>query len=110
MGYVLPNGQMSLWGVTVITHLLHPIPSLIEWLCGGHYVYNPTLKKFFVFHFLLLCGFLLYHIFHLHCLSSNNPPLSCQPGLIVCAEPHGNPGVDIVGLQDVVLLEPASAN
>ena len=76
MSYVLPNGQMSLWGVTVITHVLSPIPSLIEWLCGGHYVYNPTLKRFFVFHFLfpfLLCGFLLYHIFTLHFLSSNNP-------------------------------------
>ena len=76
MGYVLPTGQMSLWGVTVITNLLSPIPSLIEWLCGGHYVYNPTLKRFSVFHFLfpfLLCGFLLYHIFNLHFLSSNNP-------------------------------------
>lgn len=76
MGYVLPLGQMSLWGVTVITNLLSPFPSLIEWLCGGHYIYNPTLKRFFVFHFLfpfLLCGFLLFHIFNLHFLSSNNP-------------------------------------
>ena len=43
---------------TVITNLLSPFPSLIEWLCGGHYVYNPTLKRFFLFHFLfpfLLC-------------------------------------------------------
>ena len=38
MGYVLPNGQMSLWGVRVITNLLSPIPSLMEWFCGGHYV------------------------------------------------------------------------
>lgn len=76
MGYVLPLGQMSLWGVTVITNLLSPFPSLIEWLCGGHYIYNPTLKRFFVFHFLfpfLLCAFLLFHIFNLHFLSSNNP-------------------------------------
>lgn len=76
MGYVLPLGQMSLWGVTVITNLLSAFPSLIEWLCGGHYIYNPTFKRFFVFHFLfpfLLCGFLLYHIFNLHFLSSNNP-------------------------------------
>ena len=75
MGYVLPLRQMSLWGLTVITNLLSPFPSFIEWLCGGDYVYNLTLKRFFVFHFLfpfLLCGFLLYHIFNLHFLSSNN--------------------------------------
>ncbi len=52
MGYVLPFGQMSFWGATVITNLLSPFPSLIEWVCGGHYVYNPTLKRFFLFHFL----------------------------------------------------------
>merc|ERR1711976_654506 len=68
MGYVLPFGQMSFWGATVITNLLSPFPSLIEWLCGGYYVYNPTLKRFFVFHFLF--PFLL---FTLHFLSSNNP-------------------------------------
>ena len=75
MGYVLPLGQMSLWGVTVITNLLSPFPSFIEWLCGGDYVYNLTLKRFFVFHFLvpfLLCGFLLCHFLNLHFLSSNN--------------------------------------
>merc|ERR1712217_577865 len=59
MGYVLPFGQMSFWGATVITNLLSPFPSLVEWVCGGHYVYNPTLKRFF--------------LFHLHFLSSNNP-------------------------------------
>merc|ERR1712023_381233 len=53
MGYVLPWGQMSFWGATVITNLLSPFPCLIEWVCGGHYVYNPTLKRFFVFHFIL---------------------------------------------------------
>merc|ERR1711957_521507 len=41
MGYVLPFGQMSFWGATVITNLLSPFPSLIEWVSGGHYVYNP---------------------------------------------------------------------
>merc|ERR1712134_160674 len=51
MGYVLPWGQMSFWGATVITNLLSPFPCLIEWGCGGHYVYNPTLKRFFVTHF-----------------------------------------------------------
>merc|ERR1712137_1135437 len=76
MGYVLPFGQMSFWGATVITNLLSPFPSLVEWVCGGHYVYYPTLKRFFLFHFIfpfLLCGFLFLHLFYLHFLSSNNP-------------------------------------
>ena len=55
MGYVLPFGQMSFWGATVITNLLSPFPSLIEWVSGGHYVYNPTLKRFFLFHFQFVC-------------------------------------------------------
>ena len=73
MGYVLPFGQMSFWGATVITNLLSPFPSLIEWVCGGHYVYNPSLKRFFLFHFqfpFLLCGFRILHLFYLHFLSS----------------------------------------
>merc|ERR1711908_201323 len=76
MGYVLPFGQMSFWGATVITNLLSPFPSLIEWVCGGYCIHNPTLKRFFIFHFILpflLCGFLILHIFNLHFLSSNNP-------------------------------------
>ena len=59
-----------------ITNLLSPFPSLIEWVSGGHYVYNPTLKRFFIFHFqfpFLLCGFRILHLFYLHFLSSNNP-------------------------------------
>merc|ERR1712003_420216 len=62
MGYVLPFGQMSFWGATVITNLLSPFPCLIEW--------------FFVFHFILpfiLCGFIILHLFYLHYHSSNNP-------------------------------------
>ena len=55
MGYVLPFGQMSFWGATVITNLLSPFPCLIEWVCGGHYVYNPTLKRFFVSLYVCLC-------------------------------------------------------
>ena len=51
MGYVLPNGQMSLWGVTVITKLFSPIPSLID---------NPTLKRFFAFHFLFSFFFVVF--------------------------------------------------
>merc|ERR1711976_1007494 len=76
MGYVLPFGQMSFWGATVITNLLSSIPSLIEWLCGGHCVYNPTLKRFTLFHFqfpFLVCGFGILHLFYLHFHSSNNP-------------------------------------
>merc|ERR1711907_729473 len=76
MGYVLPWGQMSFWGATVITNLLSGFPCLIEWVCGGHYVSNPTLKRFFLFHFLLpflLCGLVVLHLFYLHFLSSNNP-------------------------------------
>merc|ERR1712194_708606 len=76
MGYVLPFGQMSFWGATVITNLLSPFPSLIECVSGGYCVHNPTLKRFFIFHFLLpflLCGFAIFHLFYLHFLSSNNP-------------------------------------
>ena len=64
------------WGATVITNLLSPFPCLIEWVCGGHYVYNPTLKRFFLFHFQLpffFCGFIILHLFYLHFHSSNNP-------------------------------------
>merc|ERR1712113_132456 len=76
MGYVLPFGKMSFWGATVITNLLSPFPSLVEWICGGYCVHSPTLKRFFLFHFLLpflLCGFAVLHLFYLHFLSSNNP-------------------------------------
>merc|ERR1712037_897963 len=76
MGYVLPFGQMSFWGATVITNLLSPFPSLIEWVSGGYCVHSPTLKRFFIFHFLLpflLCGFSILHLFYLHFHSSNNP-------------------------------------
>merc|ERR1711907_61661 len=76
MGYVLPFGQMSFWGATVITNLFSPFPCLIEWVCGGYCVHNPTLKRFFLFHFqlpFLLCGFIVLHFFYLHFISSNNP-------------------------------------
>merc|ERR1712137_954739 len=76
MGYVLPFGQMSFWGATVITNLLSPFPSLIEWICGGYCLHNPTLRRFFLFHFrlpFLLCGFIILHLFYLHFHSSNNP-------------------------------------
>merc|ERR1712194_461809 len=72
MGYVLPFGQMSFWGATVITNLLSPFPSLIECVSGGYCIHNPTLKRFFIFQFLLCC-FAILHLFYLHFLSSNNP-------------------------------------
>merc|ERR1711910_188671 len=75
-GYVLPFGQMSFWGATVITNLLSPFPDLIELVCGGYCVHSPTLKRFFLFHFIfpfLLLGFLFLHLFYLHFHSSNNP-------------------------------------
>merc|ERR1712193_138994 len=68
MGYVLPFGQMSFWGATVITNLLSPFPSLVEWICGGYCVHCPTLKRFFLFHFIfpfLLCGFLFLSLYFL---------------------------------------------
>merc|ERR1712196_19536 len=74
MGYVLPFGQMSFWGATVITNLLSPFPCLVEWVCGGYCLHNPTLKRFFLFHFqlpFLLCAFIILHLFYLH--FSNNP-------------------------------------
>merc|ERR1712026_270402 len=64
------------WGATVITNLLSPFPSLVEWVCGGYCVHSPTLKRLFLFHFLfpfLLCGFTVLHLFYLHFLSSTNP-------------------------------------
>jgi ubiquinol-cytochrome c reductase cytochrome b subunit len=67
---------MSFWGATVITNLLSPFPSLVEWVCGGYCVHSPTLKRFFLFHFqlpFLLCCFTLLHLFYLHFHSSNNP-------------------------------------
>merc|ERR1712056_128642 len=76
MGYVLPWGQMSFWGATVITNLLSPFPSLVEWVCGGYCIYSPTLKRFFLFHFILpflVLGLVCLHLFYLHYHSSNNP-------------------------------------
>merc|ERR1712007_217025 len=64
MGYVLPFGQMSFWGATVITNLLSPFPCLVEWVCGGYCVHNPTLKRFFLLKdfFGLILVFCLYFL------------------------------------------------
>jgi ubiquinol-cytochrome c reductase cytochrome b subunit len=80
MGYVLPWGQMSFWGATVITNLFSAIPvvgeSIVNWLWGGYSVDNPTLNRFFVLHFLmpfLIVGIVLLHLAALHNTGSNNP-------------------------------------
>jgi len=76
MGYVLPWGQMSFWGATVITNLLSCVPCLVPWVCGGFFVSNPSLSRFFVFHFILpflILAFIIIHIFYLHQISSFNP-------------------------------------
>jgi len=80
MGYVLPWGQMSFWGATVITNLASAIPlvgpSIVEWLWGGFSVDNATLNRFFSFHYLLpfiIVGLVLVHLALLHESGSNNP-------------------------------------
>ena len=79
-GYVLPWGQMSFWGATVITNLFSAIPlvgpSLVEWIWGGFSVDNATLNRFFSFHYLLpfvIVGLVVAHISLLHSEGSNNP-------------------------------------
>nr|AEQ28437.1 cytochrome b [Hapalopsittaca amazonina theresae] len=80
VGYVLPWGQMSFWGATVITNLFSAIPyvgqTLVEWAWGGFSVDNPTLTRFFTLHFLLpfmITGLALTHLTFLHETGSNNP-------------------------------------
>ena len=85
MGYVLPWGQMSYWGATVITNLFSAIPwigeSIVTWLWGGFSVDNPTLNRFYSLHYLLpfvLFGVVFLHIVALHITGSNNP-LGIEP-------------------------------
>lgn len=80
IGYVLPWGQMSFWGATVITNLLSAIPylgtELVQWLWGGFAVDNATLTRFFTFHFILpfiVLALTLIHLLFLHQTGSNNP-------------------------------------
>ena len=80
MGYVLPWGQMSFWGATVITNLASAIPvvggAVVEWLWGGFSVDNATLNRFFSLHYLLpfvIAGLVLVHLSLLHEAGSNNP-------------------------------------
>ena len=80
MGYVLPWGQMSFWGATVITNLFSAIPfvgeAITTWLWGGFSVDNPTLNRFFSLHYLLpfmIAGVVVLHIWALHVVGQNNP-------------------------------------
>jgi len=85
MGYVLPWGQMSFWGATVITNLFSAVPlvgkAIVTWLWGGFSVDNPTLNRFFALHYLLpfvLIGVVGLHVAALHVSGSNNP-LGIEP-------------------------------
>nr|YP_009227822.1 cytochrome b [Gynaephora aureata]AIC83204.1 cytochrome b [Gynaephora aureata] len=80
MGYVLPWGQMSFWGATVITNLLSAIPylgkMLVNWIWGGFAVNNATLTRFYTFHFLfpfIILMMTFIHLLFLHQKGSNNP-------------------------------------
>ena len=96
MGYVLPWGQMSFWGATVITNLFSAFPivgdPIVTWLWGGFSVDNPTLNRFFALHFLLpfvLLALVVLHTAALHVSGSNNPL-----------------GIDPKGPQDTVPFNP----
>nr|ABY80861.1 cytochrome b [Lepidophyma smithii] len=80
VGYVLPWGQMSFWGATVITNLLSAIPyigtTMVQWIWGGFSVDNATLTRFFTFHFILpfiIIATAALHLLFLHETGSNNP-------------------------------------
>ena len=96
MGYVLPWGQMSYWGATVITNLFSAIPvvgeSIVTLLWGGFSIDNPTLNRFFALHYLLpfvIFAVVFLHIWALHVVGSNNPL-----------------GIDTKGPQDTVPFHP----
>ena len=97
MGYVLPWGQMSFWGATVITNLFSAIPvfgeSITNWLWGGYSVGSPLLTRFFTLHYLLpflIFGLVILHVWALHVPGNNNPE-----------------GIDVVqGSQDTVPFHP----
>ncbi|MEQ8968422.1 MAG: cytochrome b/b6 [Azospirillaceae bacterium] len=96
MGYVLPWGQMSFWGATVITNLFSAFPlvgdPIVTWLWGGFSVDNPTLNRFYSLHFLLpfaILGVVVLHVAALHITGSNNPA-----------------GIDTKGPKDTVPFHP----
>nr|AGF95349.1 cytochrome b [Cytauxzoon felis] len=85
LGYVLPNGQMSYWGATVITNLFYWAADFVTILLGGYSVGSGTLQRFYILHFILpfvLLFIVVIHIFYLHRCSSTNP-LSCVDSYLV---------------------------
>ncbi|CAI3654122.1 membrane hypothetical protein [Clostridium neonatale] len=105
VGYVLPWGQMSYWGATVITNLLSSIPVAVIWICGGYTVSDPTIKRFFVLHFILpfigLC-IVFIHIFFLHLHGSTNP-LGYDTALKIPFYPNLL-SLDVKGFNNVIIL------
>ncbi len=96
MGYVLPWGQMSFWGATVITNLFSAVPwagkFIVHWLWGGFAVDNATLNRFFSLHYLLpfaILGVVVLHLWALHTTKSSNPL-----------------GIDVKGPQDTIPFHP----
>ncbi|MDH5749203.1 MAG: cytochrome b/b6 [Rhodospirillales bacterium] len=96
MGYVLPWGQMSFWGATVITNLFSAVPLvgewIVQWLWGGFSVDNPTLNRFYALHYLfpfVIFALVFVHLWALHVHKSNNPV-----------------GVEIKGPQDTIPFHP----
>jgi len=80
LGYILPWGQMSFWGATVITNIVGAIPTLgprvVQWLWGGFAVGNPTLNRFFSLHYILpiiIAALSFIHLVLLHLRGSTNP-------------------------------------
>nr|AWN56284.1 cytochrome b [Goeldia sp. DPP-2018] len=95
LGYVLPWGQMSFWAATVITNLLSAVPYvgkiMVEWLWGGFAVGNPTLTRFFAFHFILpfmIMIIVVLHLVFLHESGSNNPVGLMMDGDSVMFHPY----------------------
>jgi ubiquinol-cytochrome c reductase cytochrome b subunit len=75
MGYVLPWGQMSYWGATVITNLVSGIPCMVPWVTGGFYISNPTISRYFIIHFIIpaiVLGLLVFHVLYIHSISSSS--------------------------------------
>ena len=96
MGYVLPWGQMSFWGATVITNLFSAIPfigeTIVTWLWGGFSVDNATLNRFFALHYLLpfvIFAVVILHVASMHVAGSNNPD-----------------GIDVKSSQDTITFHP----
>lgn len=96
MGYVLPWGQMSYWGATVITNLFSAIPmigkSIVTWMWGGFSIDNPTLNRFYALHYLfpfIIVAFVMLHLVALHMHGSNNPK-----------------GIDVASQKDTIPFHP----